>query len=65
MCLGLLFLHLHVKPEEFKWVFIRKRNEKNEIVRYKARLVAQDISQRPEIDYEELYSPVMDVITFH
>jgi len=55
----------HVKPEEFKWVFIRKRNEKNEIVRYKARLVAQDISQRPEIDYEELYSPVMDVITFH
>ncbi|KAK9910978.1 hypothetical protein M0R45_034910 [Rubus argutus] len=55
----------HVKPEEFNWVFIRKRNEKNEIVRYKARLVAQDISQRPEIDYEELYSPVMDVITFH
>ncbi|KAK9942246.1 hypothetical protein M0R45_007922 [Rubus argutus] len=55
----------HVKPEEFKWVFVRKRNEKNEIVRYKTRLVAQNISQRPEIDYEELYSPVMDVITFH
>ena len=46
-------------------MFIRKRNEKNEIVRYKASLVAQNISQRPEIDYEELYSPVMDFITFH
>ena len=48
----------------YKWVFVRKRNEKNEIVRYKARLVAQDFSQRPEIDYEETYSPVMDAITF-
>jgi hypothetical protein len=25
----------------FKWVFIRKRNENNEVVRHKARLVAQ------------------------
>jgi hypothetical protein len=28
-------------PVGFKWVFIRKRNENNEVVRYKARLVAQ------------------------
>ena len=33
-------------------------------MRYKARLVAQDFSQRPEIDYEETYSLVMDTITF-
>ena len=33
-------------------------------MRYKTRLVAQDFSQRPEIDYEETYSPVMDAITF-
>ena len=54
----------HVKPVEFKWVFVRKRNEKNEIVIHKARLVAQEFSQLPVIDYEEAYSPVMDVITF-
>ena len=53
-----------VKPVGYKWVFVRKRNEKNEIIRYKARLVAQGFSQRPEIDYDETYSPVMDAITF-
>jgi hypothetical protein len=36
----------------YKWVFVRKRNEKNEIVRYKARLVAQSFLQKPGIDYE-------------
>ena len=29
-----------------------------------ARLVAQDFSQRPEINYKETYSPVIDAITF-
>ena len=42
---------------------MRKRNEKNEIQRYKALLVAQGFSQRPDINYEETYSPVMDAIT--
>ena len=36
-----------VKPVGYKWVFVRKRNDKNEIARYKARLVAQGFSQRP------------------
>ena len=52
------------RPVEYKWVFMRNRNEKNEIERYKARSVAQDFSQRPGIDYEETYSLVMDAITF-
>jgi hypothetical protein len=45
-------------------VFIRKRNENNEVVRYKARLVAQGFTQRPDIDFNETYSPVMSGITF-
>ena len=33
-----------VKPVGYKWVFVRKHNDNNEIIRYKARLVAQDFS---------------------
>lgn len=54
----------NVKAVGYKWVFVRKRNEKNEVVRYKARLVAQGFSQRPGVDFQETYSPVMDAITF-
>ena len=43
---------------------MRKQNEKNEIIRYKAQLVAQGFSQRPDIDYYETYAPVIDAITF-
>ncbi|KAD4585160.1 hypothetical protein E3N88_22761 [Mikania micrantha] len=53
-----------VKHVGCKWIFVRKRNEKNEVIRYKARLVAQGFSQRPGIDYDETYSPIMDAITF-
>ena len=48
----------------FKWVFVRKRNENNEVVRYKARLVAQGFTQRPGVDFNETYSPVTSGITF-
>ena len=53
-----------VKPVGHKWVSVRKRNEDGEIVRYKAPLVAQGFSQRPGIDYEETYSPMVDGTTF-
>jgi hypothetical protein len=33
-------------------------------VRYKARLVTQGFLQKPGINYEETYSPVVDAITF-
>jgi hypothetical protein len=33
-----------IYPVGFKWVFIRKRNENNEVVRYKASLVAQQFT---------------------
>ncbi|WKA13112.1 hypothetical protein VitviT2T_030444 [Vitis vinifera] len=44
-----------VKPVGYKWVFVRKRNENNEIIRYKARLVAQ-VSEGLDVR-------LMDVIT--
>ncbi|GJV23042.1 disease resistance CC-NBS-LRR class family protein [Tanacetum coccineum] len=56
--------HRDVKHVGYRWIFVRKRNDKNEVTRYKARLVAQGFSQRPGIDYKETYSPVMDAITF-
>ena len=53
-----------VRPVGYKWVFVKTRNGKNEVKRYKAHLVAQGFSQRPEIDYEETYSSIMNAITF-
>ena len=43
----------------------KKRNENNEIIRYKMRLVAQGFSQKPSIDYEKTLFPVMDTITYN
>ena len=53
----------NIKPVGYKWLFVKKRNENDEIIRYKTQLVAQGFSQRPGIDYEETYSPVMHAIT--
>ena len=36
----------------------------NEIVRYKAWLIAQEFSQGPGFDYQETYSPIRDRVTF-
>jgi hypothetical protein len=51
-------------PVRFKWVFIQKQNENNEVVRYKARLVAQGFTQRPDIDFNETYSLMMNETIF-
>jgi hypothetical protein len=42
-----------------KWVYRLKRDSEGNIVKYKARLVAQGFSQKPSIDYTETYAPVM------
>jgi len=41
-----------------KWVFINKLSEQGEVVKNKARLVAQGYSQQVGIDYTETFAPV-------
>lgn len=41
-----------------RWVFKVKRNEVNEIIRYKARIVAQGYTQHFGEDYDEVFAPV-------
>lgn len=48
-----------VTPIDSKWVFKIKKDSDNNIVKYKARLVARGYNQRFGIDYHDTYSPVV------
>nr|GEV25041.1 retrovirus-related Pol polyprotein from transposon TNT 1-94 [Tanacetum cinerariifolium] len=41
-----------------KWVFRNKKDERGIVVKNKARLVAQEHTQKEDIDYEEVFAPV-------
>jgi hypothetical protein len=61
---GPLVTSLTLKPVGHKLIFVKKRDAKSDIARYKVRLVAQGFTQRPEIDFQFTYSRVMDSGTF-
>jgi transposase InsO family protein len=49
------------KPVGCRWVYAKKRNEYGEVIKYKARLVAQGFSQKPGTDFSNdgTFAPVM------
>ena len=51
-----------VKPISCKWVFEVKMQPDGSIERYKARLVAREFSQQCGLDYDETFSPVVNII---
>ena len=51
------------KPLGLKWVFKIKRNQNNQILKYKARLVVKGHAQRHVKDYDEVFAPVARIET--
>ena len=50
---------IRCRPIRLKWIFKVKRNSDGDIVRYKARLVVKDYSQKHGIDYNEVFAQVV------
>ena len=63
---GIYLIYLQKNVIGVKWGYKKKLNEKGEIDKHKARLVARGFSQQCGIDYGETFSPVarLDTIRF-
>lgn len=46
-----------------KWIYKKNLDECGQVIRYKARLVAQGYSQKFGMDYDEVFAPVAKHIT--
>jgi hypothetical protein len=46
------------RPIGLKWVYKLKHDERGDIVKYKATLVAKGYIQRHGVDFDEVYAPV-------
>ena len=55
---------LDKQPIGHKLIFTRKLDSQGRTLRYKVCLVAQEFTQRPGVDYDQTYSPVMDTTSF-
>ncbi|RDX85826.1 hypothetical protein CR513_32921, partial [Mucuna pruriens] len=53
-----------VKPIGCKWLFKTKKDSKDNIERYKARLVVKDFTQKESIDYKETFSLISSKDSF-